>query len=207
MLFCYLERLKARTEREWAAAEKLFHHLHWQRKRKAARIQSLCKHSACLALSDNRKQSQRGEAHECTLPSAPLPSFQRAPSVTWQGSTSWQMSRGSLRGHSILLPLLRNQPRAASHDSKGQISSAFGVPQVLELNNHRFSEQLHLRWNDFLPGKNKNKFIDLVKQNLLAETYWLGWNISWKPSKAGLSNDEIMLGERKPLQNIQATRK
>lgn len=38
--------------------------------------------------------------------------------------------------------------------------------------------------------------------------YWLWWNVSWKTSEVGFSSDEnMMLGDRNPLQNIQAARK
>lgn len=38
--------------------------------------------------------------------------------------------QGSHNDHSILLLLLRNQPGAAAHDSKGQICWALGAPQI-----------------------------------------------------------------------------
>lgn len=88
MLFWYVEGLNTRTDREWPAAEKLFDHLHQQLKRKAVRIQPLCKQSVCLAPSENRKKSLSGEARERMLTPAPLQPFQSAPhspcNTTWQ---------------------------------------------------------------------------------------------------------------------------
>lgn len=110
------------------AANKPFDHLCYL-KRKAERSPSLCKHPAKhLAQSNNRKQ-----AHEHMSPSAPLQPFQRAPSTPWHSSASWQMSTGSPQWPQHPATTLETLAQGCS---KGPICSAFGMPQISELNNH-----------------------------------------------------------------------
>lgn len=156
MLFCPLERLKARTDREWPSAEELFDHLHRELKRKAARTHPLCKPSACLAPADHRKQSLRGEAHEHTLPSTISKGSPRPPRRTARHRFLTDVQRiPQWPQHPAVA--LKKPARGCDHDGEGQICSALGVPQILELNNRSWSWSGNFWLNYFLPGKKKKK--------------------------------------------------